>query len=121
MTYTLKTFITRLDHHLVLQDIFDNNVKCADRHGSFSVCSAKKGEFFDKIDYFQLHMPEDYAAMCQSVRSTLEQVRSGSMKEVLLYLAVPPSVFLPALRSFKAECVFAEQTTSLKVKWIIGF
>ena len=100
----------------LLQDIFDSNVKCTDSHGSFSVCTARKGEFFDKINYFQLHMQDDYRAMCESVENSLEQDKSGSVKEVLLYLAVPPSIFLPALRSFKAQCTFTGQNVSIKVK-----
>ena len=103
-----------------LQDIFDNNVKCTDSHGSFSVCTARKGEFFNKITYFQLHLQEDYKAMCESMKNSLEHDRSGSVKEVLLYLAVPPSVFLPALRNFKAQCTFAGQNVSYKVKTCIA-
>ncbi|KAK7098566.1 hypothetical protein V1264_002830 [Littorina saxatilis] len=97
-----------------LKDIFDNNVKCADRHGSSSVCEAKKGEFFTKVTYFQLHLGEDYGAMCESMLRSLNQDKTAT-KEVLLYLAVPPSVFRPALKNFKAECKFGDDKVSVKI------
>ena len=104
----------------VPQDIFDNNIKCVSNHGSHSVCTAKKGEFFEKINYFQLHLAEDYKSMCASLVQSFEDDKSGSAKQVLLYLAVPPSVFLQSLRHFKTQCSFTEQEVSLKV-YFVGF
>ncbi|KAK7478622.1 hypothetical protein BaRGS_00030154 [Batillaria attramentaria] len=98
-----------------LKDIFDNNVKCSDAHGSLSVCTSKKGEFFDKVTYYQLQRAEDYTAMCASLQQNFERLPSDTKIDVVLYLSVPPSVFRQSLSDFSAQCDFSKQNVRAKV------
>lgn len=98
-----------------LKDIFDNNVKCTDHHGSASNCVGMKGTFFDSVSYFQLQEADDYRAMCQSLGRQFSQGDKEAVKEVVLYLAVPPSIFQAAVKHFKAQCMFHGHNVSFKI------
>ncbi|KAL8561991.1 hypothetical protein ACOMHN_001317 [Nucella lapillus] len=98
-----------------LKDILDNSVQCSGRHGSESVCRAKRAGLMDRVNYFQLLATHDYKAMCETLAAPLAREASGVVKEVVIYLSVPPSVFLPALGNFKSQCAFPGQDVSFKV------
>lgn len=88
---------------------------CSDAHGSFTICSSKKGEFYDSVSYFQLIGAEDYQAMCKSLENSFSQFSKDTEKKMIIYLAVPPRVFLPALKNIKASCKISELGVSVKV------
>jgi glucose-6-phosphate 1-dehydrogenase len=100
----------------VWQDIFDNNVKCSVAHRSESACTEIKGTFFDSISYFQLQQPKHYKDMCRTLEQKFFQ-DADTEKEVVLYLAIPPSVFQSAVKNFRTQCTFSGQSVSLKVSY----
>lgn len=98
------------------QDIFDNHIVCTAAHDSYSVCTSKKEEFFSKTTYFQLANTDDYKELCEFLQKSFTQQSAIMDKELILYLAVPPNVYLPALRNFKTSCSFTGLNVTMKVR-----
>ena len=103
----------------IVQDIFQNNVTCYLQH-NFAACSPTKARYLANVKLYQLKRSTDFKDMCGAIAEEFYSFGSQSVKDIIVYLAVPTTAYISILSNIKNNCVFLGQNVSFKVRYMFG-
>ena len=100
---------------IMLNGILASHISCDEVVDNFQNCLERKKEMSNLVKYLSVQTVDEFKSLCFEIESKLN--KSMEINEVILYMAISPSMYESVLSNFYTTC---KSKHDLDIKWKIA-